>query len=96
MDKRGFVAKVSDFGLSQLQPDKSPCHNTASAAVEAAGTVTHMAPEMIAHGAGSCASDVYSFAILGEQIERVSLRICRLLLQVEANLSAMSIFRSGL
>jgi serine/threonine protein kinase len=85
VDRRGFVAKVSDFGLSQLQPDKSPCHNTASAAVEAAGTVTHMAPEMIAHGAGSCASDVYSFAILGEQIERVSLRICPLLLQVEAN-----------
>ncbi|CAL8466947.1 g6483 [Coccomyxa elongata] len=65
-DKRGFIAKVSDFGLSQLQPEKSPCDNGNSAVAEAAGTVTHMAPEMIAHGMGTCASDVYSFAILGK------------------------------
>lgn len=66
VDRRGFIAKVSDFGLSQLQPDKSPHHGSPSAAVEAAGTVTHMAPEMLEHGVGSCASDVYSFAILGD------------------------------
>ncbi|EIE26632.1 kinase-like protein [Coccomyxa subellipsoidea C-169] len=68
VDKRGFIAKVSDFGLSQLQPDKSPCNETTSTGVEAAGTVTHMAPEMIAHGVGSCASDVYSFAILAWEL----------------------------
>jgi serine/threonine protein kinase len=63
-DKRGFIAKVSDFGLSQLQPESSPCNGTASAS-EAEGTVTHMAPEMLMRGCGSCASDVYSFGILG-------------------------------
>ena len=75
VDKRGFIAKVSDFGLSQLQPDKSPCNETTSTGVEAAGTVTHMAPEMIAHGVGSCASDVYSFAILGETLSHASQKL---------------------
>lgn len=64
-DKRGFIAKVSDFGLSQLQPEQSPMQETASATSEAAGTVTHMAPEMLTTGSGCCASDVYSFGILG-------------------------------
>lgn len=59
------MAKVSDFGLSQMQPEKSPCAAAVAAHTEAAGTVTHMAPEMLCGGSGSCASDVYSFAILG-------------------------------
>jgi hypothetical protein len=58
---------VSDFGLSQLQPEKSPLRGTPSVVAEAAGTVTHMAPEMLTTGSGCCASDVYSFGVLSEK-----------------------------
>ena len=79
-DARGFVAKVSDFGLSQLQPDKSPCSAPAGPAAEhasdAAGTVTHMAPEMLQGGPGSCASDVYSYGVLGDVLLRSALLCC--------------------
>ena len=65
-DSRGFTAKVSDFGLSQLQPDKTPSTGaTPAAAAELAGTVAYMAPEMMCYGSCSRACDVYAFGILG-------------------------------
>lgn len=67
-DPRGYVAKVSDFGLSQLQPDRTPSTGTRSAtasAAEPAGTVAYMAPEALCYGACSHACDVYAFGILG-------------------------------
>ena len=65
-DPRGFTAKVSDFGLSQLQPDKTPSTGaTPAAAAEPAGTVAYMAPEMLCYGSCFRACDVYAFGILG-------------------------------
>ena len=67
-DERGFVAKVSDFGLSQLQPDRTPSTGTAMASAgEPAGTVAYMAPETLCYANCSWACDVYAFGILGEQ-----------------------------
>ncbi|CAL5225588.1 g8436 [Coccomyxa viridis] len=64
-DPRGFTAKVSDFGLSQLQPDKTPSTGaTPAAAAEPAGTVAYMAPEMLCYGSCSPACDVYAFGVL--------------------------------
>lgn len=61
---RGFTVKVSDFGLSKLMPDghTQPCDSLATDDV--AGTVTHMAPELLAGGRMSPAADVYAFGIL--------------------------------
>ena len=65
-DERGYVAKVSDFGLSQLQPDRTPSTGTAMASAgEPAGTVAYMAPEMLCYANCSRACDVYAFGILG-------------------------------
>ena len=68
-DPRGYVAKVSDFGLSQLAPDKTPSAGATpgAAAERAAGTVAYMAPEMLCYGSCSRACDVYAFGILGER-----------------------------
>ena len=67
-DPRGFTAKVSDFGLSQLQPDKTPSTGaTPAAAAEPAGTVAYMAPEMLCYGSCSPACDVYAFGVLGQR-----------------------------
>ena len=62
-DARGFIAKVSDFGLSKLVADATMAA-TAQSSSEASGTVTHMAPETLAEGKASPASDVYAFGIL--------------------------------
>lgn len=56
---RGFVAKVSDFGLSMqlTRPDQ---------AIKAAayGTITHMAPEVLRNSTLSKPADVYSIGVL--------------------------------
>eukprot|EP00775_Hariotina_reticulata_P001812 gene1812-2145_t len=53
------VAKVSDFGLSLcINPDETHVSSVH------AGTITHMAPELLMHGQGSKACDVYSYGIL--------------------------------
>lgn len=60
-DRRGFIAKVADFGLASKLPDEG------SAAHESGmfqGTLSHMAPEMMTEGRASKASDVYAFGIL--------------------------------
>jgi len=61
---RGFTVKVSDFGLSKLMQDShaQPCDSLATDDV--AGTVTHMAPELMAGGRMSPAADVYAFGVL--------------------------------
>ena len=58
-DPRGFVAKISDFGLS-LSLDTGKTH------VEDLyqGTTTHMAPEILLRGRQSKAGDVYAFGIV--------------------------------
>ena len=64
VDWRGFTAKVSDFGLSKLMPD-SLTHRPDSVAVDdVAGTVTHMAPELLSGSKATGAADVYAFGIL--------------------------------
>jgi serine/threonine protein kinase len=56
---RGFVAKVSDFGLSMaMDPTETHISNFYQ------GTLTHMAPEVLMHGKLSFASDVYAFGIM--------------------------------
>ena len=75
-DPRGYVAKVSDFGLSQLAPEKTPSAGaTPGVATEpAAGTVAYMAPEMLCYGSCSRACDVYAFGILGERAPSCALQ----------------------
>ena len=72
-DWRGFNAKVSDFGLSQLLPESQAHIKDKLASDDVAGTVTHMAPELLAGGAMSAAADVYAFGILSEHTSRPSL-----------------------
>lgn len=51
--------QVADFGLSlALDPDSTHISQMH------AGTLTHMAPELLLHGRASKASDVYAFGIL--------------------------------
>ena len=58
-DVRGFVAKVSDFGLSmRIDPTETHVSNFYQ------GTLTHMAPEVLMYGKISFASDVYAFGIM--------------------------------
>ncbi|GFH26300.1 protein kinase domain-containing protein [Haematococcus lacustris] len=59
-DKRGFSAKVSDFGLSQVLPDNT--HTQVSQ--KYSGTVTHMPPELIEDGKVYPQGDVYAFGIM--------------------------------
>ncbi|KAK9868321.1 hypothetical protein WJX84_010923 [Apatococcus fuscideae] len=58
-DKRGFVAKVGDFGLSRLMEAETDSLETATH-----GTVTHMPPELLMDGRLSRATDVYSFGVI--------------------------------
>ncbi|WIA08911.1 hypothetical protein OEZ85_008329 [Tetradesmus obliquus] len=58
-DKRGFVAKISDFGLSRLVSNEAPVIQTRTY-----GTVTHMPAELLIEGKMSKAADVYSFGVV--------------------------------
>ncbi|MEW5300970.1 MAG: hypothetical protein WDW36_003856 [Sanguina aurantia] len=60
-DNRGFIAKVSDFGLS-TKIDASATHISMKAGGQ--GTLTHLAPEALLEGTLSRASDVYAYGIL--------------------------------
>ena len=66
-DSRGFVAKVSDFGLSKLLPDNN-AKGSFPAEQAPAGTVTHMSPEALSEGALSTAADVYAFGIMSKHV----------------------------
>ncbi|KAG2493894.1 hypothetical protein HYH03_007831 [Edaphochlamys debaryana] len=56
---RGFIAKLSDFGLSMqlTRPDQA-------IKTQAYGTITHMAPEVLRDSTLSKAADVYSVGVL--------------------------------
>ena len=57
-DPRGFIAKVSDFGLSQ-QINTSQTHMSNFYQ----GTLTHMSPELLLRGQVSFSSDIFAFGI---------------------------------
>ncbi|GBF93165.1 hypothetical protein Rsub_05896 [Raphidocelis subcapitata] len=58
-DARGFVAKVSDLGLSRLVPPGEG----GFVQTRTYGTVTHQPHEVLVEGRTSKAADVYSFAV---------------------------------
>jgi serine/threonine protein kinase len=66
-DARGFVAKVSDFGLSTAI-DSTETHISNFYQ----GTLNHMAPEVLMHGKISFASDVYAYGIMLYEIYTAS------------------------
>eukprot|EP00210_Caulerpa_lentillifera_P006060 g5791.t1 len=57
-DPRGFVCKVSDFGLSRFLAEDTHIETFTY------GTITHMPPELLKGGILTPAADVYSFAVL--------------------------------
>mmetsp|Transcript_14058 Transcript_14058/g.30435 ORF Transcript_14058/g.30435 Transcript_14058/m.30435 type:complete len:668 (+) Transcript_14058:557-2560(+) len=58
-DRRNFLAKVSDFGLSRvLQANKNHIKT------QTFGTVTHVPPELLAKGTLSPSADVYAVGVL--------------------------------
>ncbi|PNH02269.1 Cysteine-rich receptor-like protein kinase 2 [Tetrabaena socialis] len=58
-DRRGYVAKVADFGLAQFcQTHQDHISNAPW------GTLVYMAPERLLHGHLFAASDVYSFGVI--------------------------------
>lgn len=58
--KRGFTAKIGDFGLSRAFSDQFQTHQTTNTF----GCVTHMAPELLLSGKLSTKTDVFSFGII--------------------------------
>lgn len=71
-DRRGFVAKVSDFGLAQYCP--------AAGIVKDApwGTLVFMAPERFRLNMLSPASDVWSFGVMLVRVCSVAFCVCLL------------------
>ncbi|WIA41989.1 hypothetical protein OEZ86_009290 [Tetradesmus obliquus] len=59
VDRRGFTAKVADFGLSRIITPENEKIITRTH-----GTITHMAPEVITEATHSKAADVYSFGVV--------------------------------
>ncbi|KAG2487683.1 hypothetical protein HYH03_013683 [Edaphochlamys debaryana] len=57
-DRRGFVAKIADFGLARLLQSGQSCVDSSSW-----GTLAYASPESL-NGQHSKASDVYSFGIM--------------------------------
>lgn len=59
--KKGFICKVSDFGLSRILEDDNENITT-----DQLGTVTHMPPELLRLGQSklSVSADVYAFGVL--------------------------------
>lgn len=58
-DRRGFIAKVSDFGLSRVLAG-----NRKEIKTQTFGTVTHMPPELLSKGILSPTADVYAMGVL--------------------------------
>ncbi|GMH40873.1 hypothetical protein BSKO_08777 [Bryopsis sp. KO-2023] len=57
-DERGFICKISDFGLSRTVPINTFLQTATL------GTITHMPPELLRDGILGPAADVYSFGIM--------------------------------
>jgi hypothetical protein len=55
-DGRGFIAKVTDFGLSRI--------SNREITTKTVGTVSHMPPELLVDGVMTKAGDVYSFGVV--------------------------------
>ncbi|KAL4525468.1 hypothetical protein Ndes2437A_g03928 [Nannochloris sp. 'desiccata'] len=53
---RGFIAKVTDFGLSRNSQD--------DVTTKTVGTVSHMPPELLLEGLMTKSGDVYSFGVI--------------------------------
>jgi serine/threonine protein kinase len=58
-DRRGYVCKLADFGLSRMLQETETHVNTGSY-----GTVTHAAPELLSEGRLTKSSDVFAFGML--------------------------------
>ncbi len=58
-DRRGFVCKLGDFGLSRMLPETVSHVDTGSY-----GTVTHASPELLTDGRLTKACDVFAFGIV--------------------------------
>ena len=58
-DRRGFVCKLGDFGLSRMLPETQTHVNTGSC-----GTVTHASPELLTDGRLTKACDVFAFGMI--------------------------------
>lgn len=58
-DKRGFIAKVSDFGLSRVLSN-----NRTQIKTQTFGTVTHMPPELLSKGILTASADVFAMGVL--------------------------------
>lgn len=63
IDRRGFVCKLADFGLSRMLGQEQTHVNTQSY-----GTATHASPELLRHGKLGPAADVYAFGIIAWEI----------------------------
>lgn len=65
VDRRNFVAKVTDFGLStqMMEGARNPV-------ADFCGTASHMAPELLTDGLASPATDAYAFGILSKRSSR--------------------------
>jgi Protein tyrosine and serine/threonine kinase len=55
-DGRGFIAKVTDFGLSRI--------SSKEVTTKTVGTVSHMPPELLVDGVITKAGDVYSYGVV--------------------------------
>jgi serine/threonine protein kinase len=53
---RGFIAKVTDFGLSRASKEE--------VTTKTVGTVSHMPPELLLEGLMTRAGDVYSYGVI--------------------------------
>eukprot|EP00887_Chlorella_sp_A99_P003741 scaffold7.g3741.t1 len=60
VDRRGYIAKVSDFGLSRLMIP----HQTHISVGSTMGTTAYTAPEVFISNAAKKTSDVYAFGIM--------------------------------
>ncbi|GLI63433.1 hypothetical protein VaNZ11_006322 [Volvox africanus] len=60
-DRRGFIAKVADFGLSKIVHTKE--RSSLECPADATGTIAYMAPEVL-NGSMSPAADIYSFGVM--------------------------------
>ena len=58
-DRRGFMCKLGDFGLSRILRETETHVNTGSY-----GTVTHASPELLSEGRLTKACDVFAFGIV--------------------------------
>lgn len=59
-NKRGYCAKLTDFGVARMLESDRPTLISG----EMAGTLTHMAPELLMGKRATTSTDVYSFSML--------------------------------